>query len=116
MEKTLLDISEFGLTPGLASTLLQLLVVLFTAMSIRSWMSNLVARRLAYRRVRAYRHLTEGCWIQLSSAKGAIMGQVKRISTEEVVLETEDTFEHIPILQFDNGRKSILKVSPIKET
>jgi len=112
MEQTLMAVFENGLTPSLALSLLQILIVLFIVISIRNWMSNLVARRQAYRTLRSHKYLTEGCWVSLPTTTGTVDAQIIRITPLRVVLETNETFEHIPILQFFDSRKSILKVKP----
>ena len=112
MEKTMMQVFDTGLTPGLAWTLLQMLIVLFVVLSVRNWMSNFVARRLAYRTLRSHQYLTEGCWVRLPTSTGSVDGRITRVTPQRVVLKTEETFEHIPIMQFVNGRKSVLVSTP----
>lgn len=112
MEQTMMQVFSTGLTPGLAWTLLQMLIVLFVILSVRKWMSNFVARRHAYRTLRSQKYLTEGCWVRLATSTGSVDGCIIRITPQRVVFRTKETFEHIPILQFVNGRKSILKARP----
>ncbi len=112
METTIMQVFRSGLTPALAMTLLQMLIVLFAVRGIRSWMGNLIARRLAYRTLRNHRYLTEGCWVRLPTSPGHVDARVVAIAPHRVVLRTKEAFGHVPIREFASGRKSILKIQP----
>lgn len=70
MEQTMMQVFDTGLTPGVAWTLLQMLIVLFVVLSLRNWMGNFVARRLAYRTLRNHPYLTEKIQGQENTGSG----------------------------------------------
>jgi len=115
MEKTLLSILEHGLTWPLALSLLQMLIVLFLVMSIRTWLGNLIARRLAFRRLKTNRYLKAGAWVDWPTTTGSVQAQVDRITPDKVVLRARESglWIHVPILQFAGAPLALIDIRPV---
>lgn len=114
MEQTLMTVFDSGLTPELAWTLLKMLIVLLVVLSVRNWMGNLVARRLAYGRLRKNKYLKAGAWVDWPTTTGSIQAKVDRITPDKVVLRAREKglWVHVPIMQFAESALTLIDIKP----
>lgn len=102
MEKLVGDILTQGLTTALMFSMVKLIVIFFIVVAIRNFITNLVNRRLAYRRLKLNKYLKAGAWVEWPTTTGSVTTQVDRITKNKVVLRTKDksAWIHVPIMQF----------------
>lgn len=104
MEALLFRVFTEGLTPPIFMMLFQLLIVIFIVMAIKDWMSGVIKRRLAYRRLKSNKYLKNGSWIKLPTNTDPILAQIDDITPTTVVAVSgelgEEDWHHIPIMKF----------------
>ena len=114
MEQTILQVFEQGLTWPLALMLLKLMLGFFFILSIKNWITGIVARRAAFNRLKKNNYLKPGSWLSWPTTTGAVTVQVDNIYLHKVVLRTEDRnmWIHVPILSFAASSVAFYETKP----
>ncbi len=108
MEAALMGMVQGGLTMGAILSIIQFVLVLFALL----WIKNVVTNYSNYRNVISNKRIALGSWVRLPTSTGYSDVRITSLGFNRVLLENEDAVINIPILQFANMTKVILKKSP----
>ncbi len=85
-----------------------LLIIIALKNFLQNVVTTMLAREMAFRRVKNIPNLKMGCGIRFANPYEYLTGTLSELNRRYVFVKTDKTLEIIPILLFDSTQKSIM--------
>lgn len=111
MEKTILSMVEGGLKWEFIFTLMQLMLVAYVILLLRSMLIN----ELAWRKFKSSLVIGINTRIRLNTPSGYVDGQIIQASRNSIKVDIGDAIVYIPMKSFPNKEWIVVKPAPLEK-
>jgi len=109
MDDITLKIFTSGITLESLVGIISLLVSVFFGMAIRKWIQRVIALRTFKNSI----YIGIGTYIRIPTSTGHIDGEIIKVSSKRIVIETDVSYIYVPTVDFTDKSWQILKHSEI---